>query len=140
MHTSRVKSALRIALAASCAALLFAATPMVAQQATGAPVSGEASAGVRAAPLAGAADHAALILAALNAARTTPTAAAGLAADASGPLTGPRIQHDIRGVEPQIASDRATAGPAAAAPDNRIVISTLALVLIAVIITILVVD
>jgi len=43
-------------------------------------------------------------------------------------------------VEPQIASDRATAGPAAAAPDNRIVISTLALVLIAVIITILVVD
>ena len=139
MHRSRANRAFRVGLVASCAALLFAATPMVAQQATGTPVSGEASAGVRAAPLAGAADHVAIILAALNAARTTPTATQP-AADASGPLTGPRIRPDIRGVEPSLTSDRATAGPAAAAPDNKIVISTLALVLIAVIITILVVD
>lgn len=137
MHLHR---SLRVALVASCAALLLAATPMVAQQATGAGAPAEATAGMRTVPLPGAADQISLIQAALNAARMAPTAAqpaADVAADT--PLTGPRVRPDIRGVEPRIADDAATAWPAAA-PDNRIVISTLALVLIAVIITILVVD
>jgi hypothetical protein len=139
MHLPREKRPFRLALVAACAVLLIAATPVVAQQATDATVPAAASAGARVMPGPGSADHAALIRAAvLNAAGTTPVAAEP--ADASPPLTGPRVRPEVRGVEPRIAEDWASALAAAAPPNNTIVISTLALVLIAVIITILVVD
>lgn len=129
----------RLALVVACAALLIAAPPVVAQQATDAAVPAAASAGMRVLAVPGSADHTALIRAALlNAAGTTPVAAEP--ADASTPLTGPRIRPEVRGVEPRLAEDWASALSAAAPANNTIVISTLALVLIAVIITILVVD
>jgi hypothetical protein len=126
------------ALAASCAALLLAATPLVAQQVTGAGVPAEASAGVHVMSLPGSADYVALLLAAVQSA-AGPTATVARPADASAPLSGPRVRPEIRGVEPRIAEDPATAW-APPPRSNTIVISTLALVLIAVIITILVVD
>ena len=138
MHLPRENQPFRLALVAACAVLLIAATPVVAQQATDATVPAAASAGARVMPGPGSADQAALIRAAvLNAAGTTPVAAEP--ADASAPLAGPRVRPDVRGVEPRLAEDWASALSAAAPPPNTIVISTLALVLIAVIITILVV-
>jgi hypothetical protein len=68
-----------------------------------------------------------------------PTAAeAGAAQTGSpgAPLLGPRVRPQVQPVEPRIAS-RTPAWPAAPAPNNTIVISTLALVLIAVLATIL---
>jgi len=146
MQLPRENRPFRLALVASCAALLMAATPVVAQQVTGAGVPAEADAGVRAMSWPGSPDHVALILAAvLSAAGTTPAvpqpaADAGAPADANAPLPGPRVRPEVWGVEPRTADDRATALAAAAGGKNTIVISTLAIVLIAVIITILVVD
>ena len=57
----------------------------------------------------------------------------------SAPLPGPRLSPEFPRVEPAIAGRGATAGPVPPA-QNTIVISTLALVLIAVIVTILVVS
>jgi hypothetical protein len=135
----------RLALVAACALLLIAAPPVVAQQATDAGLSAAASAGVRVLSLPGSADHLARTLSpGLSAAGTTPLATQPVAgarapADASARLAGPRVRPEVRGVEPRIAEDWASALPAAAAGNHTIVISTLALVLIAVIITILVV-
>jgi len=133
------------ALVVACAALLIAATPLVAQQVTGAGVPAEASAGVRALSWPGPADHVALILGAMrSAAGTTPTVAQPVAgasapADANASLPGPRVRPEVRGVEPRIADGRATAWAPPPPANHTIVISTLALVLIAVIVTILVV-
>jgi hypothetical protein len=131
----------RFALLASCAALLIAAPPMVAQQVTSAATPAEATVGVRMPLWPGSADHVALFAAVQRAVGTTPTADQP-AAHAAAPvdartLAGPRVRPDIRGVEPRLAEDRTTAPPPPG--NNTIVISTLALVLIAVIITILVV-
>jgi hypothetical protein len=133
---------IRFALLASCAALLIAATPMVAQQMAGPAAPAEATAGVRMPVWPGSADHVALIVAAVQRAVSTTPTADQPAADAAAPvdakpLPGPRVRPDIRGVEPRLAEDRTAAPPAAG--NNTIVISTLALVLIAVIVTILVV-
>lgn len=130
-----------VAIVVSCAALLFAVTPMMAQEATSASVPAASS--VRGVPLPGAADQVGLLLPTLGAVRTpfmTVRPAAALPTDASALPTGPRVRPDIRGVEPLLTDDDATAWPAAAPKNNTIVISTLALVLIAVIVTILVVD
>jgi hypothetical protein len=56
------------------------------------------------------------------------------------PLLGPSLRPEVRGVEPGIAERRVTGPPMAPAPNNTIVISTLALVLIAVLVTVLVLD
>jgi hypothetical protein len=134
-----------LALVAACALLLIGATPVVAQQASDAGVSAAAGAGARMLSVPGSADHVARLLAeGLRAAGTTPLAAqpatgAHAPAGGSAALTGPRIRPVVRGVEPRIAEDRASAMPAAPPRNNTIVISTLALVLIAVIVTILVV-
>ena len=139
MYLPRKSRPFRLALVAACAVLLIAATPVVAQQATDATVPAAASAGARVMPGPGSADHAPLIRAAvLDAAGTTPVAAEP--ADAGTPLTGPRVRPEVRGVEPRIAEDRATAWPAAAPANTTIVISTLALVLLAVLVVVLVVD
>jgi hypothetical protein len=89
----------------------------------------------------------------LTVAAATPTAAqqaaspeapaetsAVQAGSPSAPLLGPRLPPEMRGLEPSTIGDRSvTAPPVAAARSNTIVISTLSLVLIAVIVTILVV-
>lgn len=133
---------IRFALLASCAALLIAATPMVAQQVAGAAAPAEATAGVRMPSWPGSADHVAHIFAAMQSVVGTPPTAAQPVADAAAPvdahaLPGPRVRPHIRGVEPRLAEDRTAAPPAAG--NNTIVISTLALVLLVIIITILVV-
>lgn len=134
--------AFRFALVASCAALLITATPVVAQQVSGAAASAEATAGVRMPFWPGSADHVAHIFAAMQSIVGAPPAVDQPAADAAAPvdaqtLAGPRVRPHIRGVEPGLAEDGTSAPPPP--PNQTIVISTLALVLIAVIITILVV-
>ena len=136
MQHPRESRPFRLALVAACALLLIAAPPVVAQQATDAGLSAAASAAVRALSLPGSADH---IVRILSPGLTQPATGARAPADASARLAGPRVRPEVRGVEPRIAEDWASALPAAAARNNTIVISTLALVLIAVIITILVV-
>ena len=146
MQLPRENRPFRLALVASCAALLMAATPVVAQQVTGAGVPAEADVGVQVMSWPGSADHAASILAAaLRTAGTTsaaplPAADAGALADANTPLPGPRVRPEVWGVEPRLADHRDSALAAVAGGKNTIVLSTLAIVLIAVIITILVVD
>ncbi|HEX9630967.1 MAG TPA: hypothetical protein VGA02_00780 [Gemmatimonadales bacterium] len=135
MQHSRESRPFRLALVAACALVLIAAPPVVAQQATDAGLSAAASAGVRALSLPGSADH---IVRILSPGLTQPATGTRAPADASARLAGPRVRPEVRGVEPRIAEDGASAMPAAAR-NNTIVISTLALVLIAVIITILVV-
>jgi len=109
-----------------------AATPAPAQQAagSGAPAVAASAGPVVPNPVAEA-----------RAAATVPTAAEVRAAQAGSPgapLLGPQLHPQVQPVEPRIAR-RTPAWPAAPAPNNTIVISTLALVLIAVIVTILVV-
>ncbi len=70
---------------------------------------------------------------------TTEEARAAQAGAPSAPLPGPRLHPEFPRVQPSIAERSATAGPVPPA-QNTIVISTLALVLIAVIVTILVVS
>lgn len=142
MQLASKRRPFRFAVVASCAALLITATPVVAQQVTGAAASAsEAAAGVM--PFwPGSADHIAHILAAMQSVVGTPpavdqpAAAAAAPVDAQ-PLAGPRVRPHIRGVEPGLAEDGTSAPPPP--PNQTIVISTLALVLIVVIITILVV-
>ena len=55
------------------------------------------------------------------------------------PLRGPLLQPQILGIEPSIAQPDALARPAAMGKNHTIVISTLAIVLAAIIVTILVV-
>jgi hypothetical protein len=142
MHVPSKSRPFRFALVATCAALLITATPIVAQQVNGAAPA-EATAGVRLPSWPGSADHVARIFAAMQSVMSTtppaalPAANAGVPVDAS-TLPGPRVRPDIRGVEPRLADDRSSAMPPPPR-SNTIVISTLALVLIAVIITILVV-
>ena len=146
MQGPRENRPFRHALVTACALALIAATPVVAQQASDAGVPAAAGAGVRVTSVPGSADHVAFFLTAgLRAARTTPMAAhpatdTGAPADASAPLAGPRVRPELRGVEPRLAEDRATALSAAAAPNNTIVVSTLVLVLLAVLVVVLVAD
>jgi hypothetical protein len=111
---------------------VVAATPAAAQQAagSGAPAVAASAGPVVPNPVAEA-----------RAAATMPTAADARAAQAGtqgAPLLGPRLRPQVQSVEPRVAR-RTPALSAAAARGNTIVISTLALVLIAVIVTILVV-
>jgi hypothetical protein len=120
-----------------------AATPAPAQQAAGSGAPAVAGSADRVVPN---------LVAEARAAGTTPTAArpgaspgavaearAAQAGSPGAPLLGPQLRPQVPRVEPRIAR-RTPAWPAAPAPDNTIVISTLALVLIAVIVTILVLD
>ena len=109
-----------------------AATPAPAQQAAGAGAPAVAASADRVVPNP---------VVEARAAPTIPAAVQARAADVGSPgapLLGPRLRPQVQRVEPKIAR-RSPAWPAAATPDNTIVISTLALVLIAVIVTILVV-
>ncbi len=126
----------RFAVAASCAALLTlaAASPTVAQQAASSKTTAQADSGLQQTQPSNAAQLAALILTSLPS-----TTAEAQTASPSAPLRGPRLQPEVRGIEPIIAQPDALARPAAMAKNNTIVISTLAIVLIAVIVTILVV-
>jgi hypothetical protein len=142
---------LRFAVVASVAALLTvaAATPGAAQQAADSGRTVEASAvqsGSASAPLPGprlrVASFAALLTAAAAqqaAGSGATTAASAAQAGSSAPLPGPRLRPELSRVEPSIVERSATAWPMAPARNHTIVISTLALVLIAVLVTILVV-
>jgi hypothetical protein len=81
------------------------------------------------------ADQVALILGTGLGAAAAAEASAAQTDSPDAPLLGPRLRPEVRGVNPIIAA----AAPMAPARNNTIVISTLALVLIAVIVTILVV-
>jgi hypothetical protein len=158
LHWSSTADRVALILVAGLSAA--AATPTAAQQAAraGAPVEARqptptAVSGGRLMPWSSTADRGVLILVGgLSAAAATPIAAQqadgpGATAGASGaaagspgaPLPGPRLRPQVLSVAPGIAERGATAGPVAPAANNTIVISTLALVLIAVIVTILVV-
>jgi hypothetical protein len=120
---------LRPALVASFAVLLTvaAASPTVAQQTAGSWTTAAADSGVRRIP------------AALNLTAVPSTAAATPTTAQQSVLPGPSLRPVVRGVEPRIAQPNALVRSPAPAQKNTIVISTLALVLIAVIVTILVI-
>jgi hypothetical protein len=126
----------RFAVGASLAALLIlaAASPTVAQQADSSKTTAQADSGLQRMHVSSAAELAAPILTSLPS-----TTGAAQTASPSAPLRGPRLQPEIRGVEPNIAQPDALARPAAMGKNHTIVISTLAIVLIAIIVTILVV-
>jgi len=126
----------RFAVGASFAALLTvaAAGPTVAQQADSSKSTAQADSGLRQTHASSAAELAALILTS----RQSTTGAAQTTSPSS-PLPGPRLQPEIRGVEPNIAQPEAFGQPAPAGRNHTIILSTLAIVLIAVIVTILVV-
>jgi hypothetical protein len=126
----------RFAVGASFAALLtiVAASTAVAQQADSAKTTAQADSSLQRTHVSSAAELAALILTSLPS-----TTGAAQPASPSAPLRGPRLQPEVRGVEPGIAQPDALAQPAAMGSNHTIVISTLAIVLIAVIVTILVV-
>jgi hypothetical protein len=135
------------AVIASCAAFLSiaSATPAAAQQAAGGVSSTPASRQLPNATLGfpmtyrSTADQVSFMLGGLRVPVTMPSVDGQATVAPSTSLRGPRLQPQLRGVEPSIVQPNALARPAGLAHKNTIVVSTLALVLVAVIVTILIV-